>query len=96
MAGAQESEACAMNALTVNLHLLLISFYRPSGKRTKIICDTKAFPSDRYALLSQIRFHGGNPNSDLIELSPREGEYLYELKTSCKQLKMPAKNLRRS
>ena len=76
MAGAQESEVCAMNALTVNLHLLLISFYRPSGKRTKIICEAKAFPSDRYALLSQIRFHGGNPNSDLIELSPREGEYL--------------------
>ena len=76
MAGAQESEVCAMNALTVNLHLLLISFYRPSGRRTKIICEAKAFPSDRYALLSQIRFHGGNPDSDLIELSPREGEYL--------------------
>lgn len=74
--GAKESEVVAMNALTVNLHLLMVSFYRPEGKRTKIICEAKAFPSDRYALLSQIRFHGGNPDTDLIELSPREGEHL--------------------
>lgn len=76
IAGAKKSEVVAMNALTVNLHLLLISFYRPEGKRTKLICEAKAFPSDRYALLSQIRFHGGNPDTDLIELSPREGEHL--------------------
>ena len=76
IAGAKESEVCAMNALTVNLHLLMISFYRPEGKRTKIICEAKAFPSDRYALLSQIRFHGGNPETDLIELSPRDGEHI--------------------
>lgn len=79
MVGAEPSEVVAMNALTVNLHLLLVSFYRPSSKRTKIICEHKAFPSDRYALLSQIRFHGGDPSKDLIELAPRDGEHLLRL-----------------
>ena len=73
LVGAQENEVVAMNALTVNLHLLLVSFYAPKGKRTKIICEAKAFPSDQYALASQIRFHGGNPETDLIEISPRSG-----------------------
>ena len=77
--GAKPSEVVAMNALTVNLHLLLISFYNPQGSRRKIICEAKAFPSDRYALLSQINFHGGNPDTDLIEISPREGEELIRL-----------------
>ena len=74
IAGALPTEVVAMNALTVNLHLLLVSFYRPHGKRTKILCEAKAFPSDRYALLSQIKFHGGDPDKDLIEIAPREGE----------------------
>jgi kynureninase len=77
--GAKPSEVVAMNALTVNLHLLLVSFYRPAAKRTKIICEHKAFPSDRYALLSQIRFHGGDPSKDLIELAPRDGEHLLRI-----------------
>ena len=64
-----------MNGLTVNLHLLLISFYQPKGTRRKLLCEAKAFPSDRYALCSQIRLHGGNPDEDLIELAPREGEH---------------------
>ena len=68
-----------MNALTVNLHLLLISFYNPQGSRKKIICEAKAFPSDRYALLSQIKFHGGDPETDLIEIEPRDGEELIRL-----------------
>ena len=75
LAGALPSEVVAMNALTVNLHLLLVSFYKPQGARTKIICEAKAFPSDRYALLSQINFHDLNPEENLIELSPREGEH---------------------
>ncbi|HHZ95063.1 MAG TPA: kynureninase, partial [Flavobacteriales bacterium] len=79
MAGALPSEVVAMNALTVNLHLLLVSFYRPSGTRTKILCEAKAFPSDRYALVSQIHFHGGNPDIDLVELEPREGEHCLRL-----------------
>ena len=74
--GAKPSEVVAMNALTVNLHLLLVSFYNPKGSRKKIICESKAFPSDRYALLSQIEFHGGNPETDLIEIEPRDGEEL--------------------
>lgn len=77
--GAKPTEVVAMNALTVNLHLLLVSFYRPVGGRRKIICEAKAFPSDRYALLSQIAFHRGNPETDLIEIEPREGEELIHL-----------------
>ena len=77
--GAKPSEVVAMNALTVNLHLLLISFYNPQGSRKKIICEAKAFPSDRYALLSQIKFHGGDPETDLIEIEPRDGEELIRL-----------------
>ena len=76
LTGAKAHEVVAMNGLTVNLHLLLISFYQPIGNRTKIICEAKAFPSDRYALCSQIQLHGGNPDTDLVELTPREGEHL--------------------
>lgn len=75
LTGAKEREVVAMNALTTNLHLLLVSFYRPDGKRRKILAEAKAFPSDRYALVSQIRFHGGNVDSDLIEVAPRPGEH---------------------
>lgn len=73
--GALPSEVVAMNALTVNLHLLLISFYRPSGQRTKLMIEAGAFPSDRYAALSQLRLHGLDPKEHLIELAPREGEH---------------------
>jgi len=75
LTGAKEKEVVAMNQLTVNLHLLMVSFYRPSGKRTKIICESKAFPSDQYALQSQVKFHGLNPNIEIIEIAPRSGEY---------------------
>jgi len=75
LTGAKENEVVAMNALTTNLHLLLVSFYRPHGNRRKIIAEAKAFPSDRYALVSQIRFHGGDIDSDLIEVAPRPGEH---------------------
>ncbi len=77
--GGKPSEVVAMNALTVNLHLLLISFYNPQGSRKKIICEARAFPSDRYAVLSQIKFHGGDPETDLIEIQPRDGEELIRL-----------------
>lgn len=70
LVGGKESEVVAMNGLTTNLHLLMVSFYQPKGKRTKILCEGKAFPSDQYALKSQLRFHGLNPDEHLIEVQP--------------------------
>ena len=75
LVGARPTEVVAMNGLTVNLHLMLVSFYRPEGKRTKIICEAKAFPSDQYALESQVKFHGLNPKETIIEVAPRDGEH---------------------
>jgi kynureninase len=75
LTGAKPSEVVAMNSLTVNLHLMLTSFYRPTAQRFKIITEAGAFSSDQYAFESQIRLHGLNPSDVLIELSPREGEY---------------------
>jgi kynureninase len=73
--GAKPSEVCPMNTLTVNLHLLMVSFYQPKAKRYKIIMEAGAFPSDQYAIESQVRFHGFNPADAIIEVKPREGEY---------------------
>ncbi|WP_317898766.1 kynureninase [Aurantibacillus circumpalustris] len=73
--GALPKETVMMNQLTVNLHLLLVSFYRPTKTRFKILCEAKAFPSDQYALQSQIKFHGHSTEEALIEVAPREGEY---------------------
>jgi len=72
--GCLPEEAIAMNQLTVNLHLLMVSFYRPSTERYKIICEEKAFPSDQYAIESQVRFHGFNPGEAIVEVKPRTGE----------------------
>jgi kynureninase len=76
--GAQEQELVVMNQLTVNLHLLMVSFYRPTRQRFKIICEAKAFPSDQYALESQLRFHGLDPEQALIEVAPRAGAHIIE------------------
>lgn len=73
--GAQEHEVVAMNNLSVNLHLLMVSFYRPTEERYKIIVEAGAFPSDQYMLESQIKFHGLDPLDVLIELNPRPGEH---------------------
>ena len=73
--GALEQEIVVMNQLTVNLHLLLISFYRPDKKRYKIICEAKAFPSDQYAIESQVRMHNLDPDDAIIEVAPRDGEH---------------------
>jgi kynureninase len=70
MVGALPSEVVAMNTLTVNLHLLLVSFYRPTRQRPAILLEAGSFPSDRYALESQVRFHGFDPATDLIEVEP--------------------------
>lgn len=73
--GCKETEVVVMNQLTVNLHLLMVSFYRPTKERYKIICEAKAFPSDQYAFETQARYHGFNPADAIIEVSPREGEH---------------------
>jgi len=74
LVGAQPEDVAVMNTLTVNLHLMLVSFYRPAGGRTALLVERHAFPSDRYAVESQVRFHGLDPARDLIEIAPREGE----------------------
>jgi kynureninase len=74
LVGAQPAEVVVMNSLTVNLHLMMASFYRPTHRRHKILVERGAFPSDQYAVESQIRFHGFDPASSLLELTPREGE----------------------
>ena len=73
--GAKPEEIVVMNQLTVNLHLLMTSFYRPSKERFKVICEAKAFPSDQYAIESQVKLHGLDPETTIIEVHPREGEH---------------------
>ncbi len=75
--GALPKEISVMNTLTVNLHLLMVSFYRPANKRFKIICEEKAFPSDQYMLQSQVRFHGLDPKDTIVEVKKREGEHAW-------------------
>jgi kynureninase len=76
--GGLPDEVVVMNGLTTNLHLLMATFYRPNKQRYKILCESKAFPSDRYALETQIRHHGLNVEDTLIEIGPREGEYIVD------------------
>jgi len=78
--GANLSEVCPMNTLTVNLHLLMVSFYRPTKERFKIIMEAGAFPSDQYAIESQVRFHGFDPKEAIIEVAPKAGEYILKTK----------------
>ena len=73
--GAKEDEIVVMNQLTVNLHLLMTSFYRPTKERFRIICEAKAFPSDQYAIASQVKLHGYETGEAIVEVSPREGEF---------------------
>jgi len=80
--GALPSEVAVMGSLTENIHLLLASFYNPSGSRTKIIIEGKAFPSDHYAVESQISWHGLDPAKHLVCIHPKAGDGEYTLSTS--------------
>ncbi|HEX5598908.1 MAG TPA: kynureninase [Micromonosporaceae bacterium] len=74
LVGALTAETVVMNSLTVNLHLLMVSFYRPTGTRNRIVIEDTAFPSDSYAVRSQARFHGLDPDTTVVRLRPRPGE----------------------
>jgi len=72
--GALPSEVVVMNSLTVNLHMMMVTFYRPTARRNKILIEANAFPSDQYAVKSQIAYHGYDPAISFVEMSPRPGE----------------------
>lgn len=72
---AKPEEVVVTHSLTTNLHLLMVSFYQPKGDRYKILCEAKAFPSDQYALQSQVKFHGYDPQDALLQIAPRESEH---------------------
>ncbi|MFU8830863.1 MAG: kynureninase [Wenzhouxiangella sp.] len=76
--GARPHEVVAMNTLTVNLHLMMVSFFRPDKQRRRILIERGAFPSDRHAVASQLTFHGLDPDKDLVELAPRRDGLLHE------------------
>ncbi|MGB3181528.1 MAG: kynureninase [Cyclobacteriaceae bacterium] len=75
LVGAREEEVVPMNNLTTNLHLMMATFYRPTSERFKIICEAGAFPSDQYAIESQVKWHGYDPETAVVEVKPREGEF---------------------
>ena len=74
--GAKPIEVVVMNTLTTNLHLLMVSFYQPTKTKYKILIESDAFPSDRYAVETQLKFHGFDPSESLIEWTPNDGETL--------------------
>jgi kynureninase len=90
--GALPAEVVAMNQLTVNLHLLMVSFYRPTKRKYKIICEARAFPSDQYAFESQVKFHGFDPGKAIIEVAPREGEHVVRTEDILATIKKHAKS----
>ena len=85
--GAKPYEVTVMNTLTVNLHLLMVSFYRPTAKRYKIICEAKAFPSDQYMFQSQVQFHGYEASDAIVEIQRREGEHNIRLEDILSKIK---------
>lgn len=93
LAGALPSEVVAMNSLTVNLHLMLASFYRPQGRRRKILIEERAFSSDRYAVRSHIQQRGLDPSDTLMELAPSAGGYVFETDEICKAIAREADEL---
>ena len=84
--GAKEKEISVMNTLTVNLHLLMVSFYQPTPKRYKILVEEKAFPSDQYMVDSQVRFHNLDPSDAVVEVKKREGEHFWRTEDILKKI----------
>lgn len=76
LVGASQDELTVMNTLTVNLHLLMLSFYRPTKERFKVLMEAGAFPSDQYAVETQVKMHGFDPATAIVEIAPRQGEHL--------------------
>lgn len=93
LAGALPHEVVAMNSLTVNLHLMLASFYRPQAQRTKLLIEKRAFSSDRYAVHSHIAQRGLDPATTLVELEPRAGEQLFDTAEICTYIEQHAQQL---
>ncbi len=91
--GANEHEVVAMNNLSVNLHLLMVSFYRPTPQRFKIIVEAGAFPSDQYMLETQVKFHGLNPDEAIVELKPRSGEHTLRTEDILEEIKKQGDSL---
>jgi len=85
--GAKTEEVSVMNTLTVNLHLLMVSFYRPTNKRFKILCEEKAFPSDQYLIQSQIRYHGFDAEEAIVEIKKRDGEHFWRTEDVLSKIK---------
>lgn len=93
LVGAKESEVVAMNTLTVNLHLMLVSFYRPTKSRFKILIENNTFPSDKYAVDSQARFHGFDPSEAIVELKPRPGRKTVDMEDVVAQIEALGESL---
>ncbi|MBR9920439.1 MAG: kynureninase [Bacteroidetes bacterium] len=93
LVGAKESEVVVMNTLTTNLHLLMVSFYRPEQGRYKILMEGGAFPSDQYAVETQVKYHGYEPSDAIIELFPRKGEYYLRTEDILDQIKAAGSEL---
>ena len=91
--GANSQEVISMNNLTSNLHLMMVSFYRPTKNRFKIITEAGAFPSDQYAMETQIKFHGYEPDEALIELKPRDGEHILKTEDILKSIELAGDSL---
>lgn len=94
LVGAKPIEVVTMNTLTVNLHLMLVSFYRPTKARHKILIEANAFPSDQYAIASQVRFHGYDPAEAIVELKPKApGEYAIDPASIIEEIEKHGKDI---
>lgn len=93
LTGSEQSEVATMGSLTGNLHLLMVSFYQPKGKRTKILMEAGAFPSDQYMVESQVRFHGLNPDEHIVEVAPRQGERVLHMEDIVKAIQKEGDSL---
>ena len=93
LAGSKVDEVVTMNSLTVNLHLLMVSFYRPTQERYKIMMEAKAFPSDQYAVASQLKFHGYQPEEGIVEIEPRDGEATIRTEDILKTIEKEGKSI---